>query len=99
VRRARLLIVATPDSFLTRRVVEVARAANPSIEIVVRTHSHAEFERLRREHRGTIVMGEHELARAMLLHALRHFGVPRERALLLVQDEPGAQVEVDADRR
>ena len=99
VRRARLLIVATPDSFLTRRVVEVARDANPGIGIVVRTHSHGEFERLRREHRGTIVMGEHELARAMLLHALRHFGVPRERALLLVQDEPGEQVEVDADRR
>ncbi|MCU0976751.1 MAG: Kef family K(+) transporter [Steroidobacteraceae bacterium] len=99
VRRARLLVVATPDSFLTRRAVEIARAANPGIEIVVRTHSYAEFERLRSEHRGTIVMGEHELARAMLLHALRHFGVPRERAQLLVQDEPGAQVEVDADRR
>ncbi len=99
VRRAKLVVVATPDSFLTRRVVEIARAANPGIEIVVRTHSYEQFERLRQEHRGTIVMGEHELARAMLLHALRHFGVPRERALLLVQDEPGAQVEADADRR
>jgi CPA2 family monovalent cation:H+ antiporter-2 len=99
VRRARLLIVATPDSFLTRRVVEVAREANPGIDIVVRTHSQGEFERLRREHAGTIVMGEHELARAMLLHALRHFGVPRERAQLLVRDEPDVEAQVEAERR
>jgi CPA2 family monovalent cation:H+ antiporter-2 len=99
VGRARLVIVATPDSFLTRRAVEIARHANPVVEIVVRTHSHEEYARLRREHSGTIVMGEHELARAMLLRALRHFGVPRERALLLVRDEPDAEVLAEAERR
>ena len=35
---ARLLVVATPDSFLARRIVEVARELNPAIDVVVRTH-------------------------------------------------------------
>ena len=61
VERARLLIVATPDSFLARRAVEIARLENPGIDIVVRTHSYEELARLRAEHGGRIIMGEHEL--------------------------------------
>jgi monovalent cation:H+ antiporter-2, CPA2 family len=99
VGRARLLIVATPDSFIARRAIEIAREARPGIDIVVRTHSHAELLRLQAEHVGKIIMGEQELARAMLLHALLHFGVPRERARLLVGDEPGEDLIADADRR
>ena len=44
--RARLLVVATPDSFQARRIVEVARARNPTIDVVVRTHKESEFEKL-----------------------------------------------------
>ena len=99
VEHARLLIVATPDSFLARRAVEIARQRNPGIDIVVRTHSHDELVRLRAEHSGRIIMGEQELARAMLHYALRHFGVPPERARLLIADPASADLSAEADRR
>ncbi len=99
VRGARLLIVATPDSFLARRVVEMAREANPAIDIVVRTHSDEEMEELKARHGGRIVMGERELARSMLLHVLRHFGVPPERARLLSRDETDAEPRPEAELR
>jgi CPA2 family monovalent cation:H+ antiporter-2 len=99
VAAARLLIVATPDSFIARRAVEIAREHNPSVDIVVRTHSHEELQRLRAAHSGGIIMGEQELARAMLHYALRHFGVPPERARMLVEDLPSTELETRAERR
>jgi CPA2 family monovalent cation:H+ antiporter-2 len=99
VATARLLIVATPDSFIARRAVELAREHNPAIDIVVRTHSHEEMERLRAEHAGRIIMGEQELARAMLHYTLRHFGVPPERTRMLVEDLPSHELATQAERR
>jgi CPA2 family monovalent cation:H+ antiporter-2 len=32
-------VVATPDGFQTRRIVELSRELVPGIELVVRTHS------------------------------------------------------------
>jgi monovalent cation:H+ antiporter-2, CPA2 family len=96
---ARLLIVATPDSFQARRTVELARASNPSIDIVVRTHSDEEFARLREQHVGRIIMGEQELARAMLEYALRRLGVPPDRARLLVEDQASKDLAAEAERR
>ena len=80
---ARLLVVATPDSFLARRIVEVARQLNPTIDVVVRTHSESEFKALEALGAGRVVMGERELARGMLEYSLRSLGVPRERAQAL----------------
>ncbi len=71
---ARLLVVATPDPFQARQVVELARAANPGINIVVRTHTTAEqayFERLKV---GRVVMGEREMALGMAHYALVSLG-------------------------
>jgi CPA2 family monovalent cation:H+ antiporter-2 len=96
---ARLLIVATPDSFQARRTVELARASNPSIDIVVRTHSDEECARLREQHVGRIIMGEQELARAMLEYALRRLGVPPDRARLLVEDQASKDLAAEAERR
>jgi monovalent cation:H+ antiporter-2, CPA2 family len=39
---ARLLVVTAPEPFRARRIVEVARAANPRIVVAVRTHSASE---------------------------------------------------------
>ena len=78
--RARLLVVATPDSYQARRIVEVARAQNPTIDVVVRTHKESEFEKLEKLGAGRVVMGERELARGMLEYSLRSLGVPPERA-------------------
>ena len=40
-RRARLIVVATPEGYQTRRVLDLARQINPSIVMAVRTHSEA----------------------------------------------------------
>jgi CPA2 family monovalent cation:H+ antiporter-2 len=80
VERARLIVVATPDSFLARRIVELAREMNPGIDVVVRTHSEDEFKALEALGAGRVVMGERELARGMLEYSLRSLGVPQERA-------------------
>jgi len=80
IERARLLAVATPDSFQARRILEVARQLNPGIDVVVRTHSEEEFKTLESLGAGRVVMGERELARGMLEYSLRSLGVPQERA-------------------
>jgi K+:H+ antiporter len=65
VARASLLVVATPNTFQVRKMVETARALNPRIETLIRTHSDDEAALLRRDNLGTVFMGEHELALAM----------------------------------
>ncbi|MGE5200423.1 MAG: NAD-binding protein, partial [Rhodospirillaceae bacterium] len=96
---ARLLIVATPDSYRARRVLELAEAANPGIQAVVRTHSEDELARLRKTVNGHVVMGERELARTMLLYVLRQFGVPPERARRLAGEPSSADLDAEAERR
>jgi CPA2 family monovalent cation:H+ antiporter-2 len=84
IAEARLLVVATPDSFLARRIVELARQLNPTIDVVVRTHSADEFKALEALGAGRVVMGERELAHGMLEYSLRSLGVPRDRAQAIV---------------
>jgi CPA2 family monovalent cation:H+ antiporter-2 len=80
IAHARLLVVATPDSFQARRIVERAGELKPGIDIVARTHSDSEFSKLEALGVGRVVMGERELARGMLEYALLSLGVPAERA-------------------
>jgi CPA2 family monovalent cation:H+ antiporter-2 len=75
-RRAGLLILAIPDGFEARRVLEIARRLNPQIRTVVRTHSESELKRLQAAGVGLAVLGERELALAMANYALGHFGFP-----------------------
>jgi monovalent cation:H+ antiporter-2, CPA2 family len=70
VARASMLVIATPDTVGVRRMVEVAKMLNPTIDIVVRTHSDEEAELLRKERVGKVFMGEHELALGMISHVL-----------------------------
>jgi CPA2 family monovalent cation:H+ antiporter-2 len=80
ISQARLVVVATPDSFQARRIVELARQHNPRIDVVVRTHKQDEVAELERLGANRVVMGERELARGMLEFSLRSLGVPAERA-------------------
>jgi CPA2 family monovalent cation:H+ antiporter-2 len=80
IRNAKVIVIATPDGFQARRIVELARQLNPAIEVVVRTHSHSEFKALEQLGANRVVMGERELARGMLEFSLRSLGVPQERA-------------------
>jgi CPA2 family monovalent cation:H+ antiporter-2 len=85
IERARLLVIATPDGFHARRILELARAKNPNIAIVVRTHSSEELRYLIRQGVDRAVMGELELALEMTEYALRSLGVSEDRCKLLTQ--------------
>jgi len=76
IARARMLVIAIPDAFDVRRMIEIARALNPGIETVVRTHSDEEATLLRSENAGTVFVGEHELAIGMTRHVLERIAVP-----------------------
>jgi CPA2 family monovalent cation:H+ antiporter-2 len=74
VARASMLVIATDDTVGVRKMVRVARALNPPIEVVLRTHNDEEAELLRNENIGEVFMGEHELALGMSRHVLSRFG-------------------------
>ena len=80
IARARMLVIATPDTFDVRRMIEIARALNPGIETVVRTHSDEEAALLRSENAGTVFVGEHELALGMTRHVLERVATPAARS-------------------
>jgi len=71
---ARLLIVASPDPYQTRRVIEIARQANPGIEIAARTHSESGESYLMQQGVIRAFMGERELALSMAHYALVRMG-------------------------
>jgi len=80
IHRARLLVIATPDTLNVRRMIEIARTVNPRIETVVRTHSEQEAELLEKEGAGKIFLGEHELATSMSQYVLGRYAVKVEQA-------------------
>jgi monovalent cation:H+ antiporter-2, CPA2 family len=63
---ARCLLVAIPDAFEGGQVVAQARAANPNLPIIARSHSEEETAHLMKHGASKVIMGEHEIARAML---------------------------------
>ncbi len=64
------LVVAIPNAFESGQIVEQARAASPLIEIVARAHTDAEIDHLVGLGANTVIMGEREIARAMVKHLL-----------------------------
>ncbi len=75
VARASVLLIATPNTFQMRKMVEIARTLNPKIETLLRTHSDEEAALLEEQNLGKVFMGEHELALAMIHHVLGRMGV------------------------
>ena len=63
---ARCLLVAIPDAFEGGQVVAQARAINPGLYIIARSHSDEETEHLKKHGASKVIMGEHEIAMAML---------------------------------
>ena len=50
IANAAMLVIATPDTLGVRKMVEVARALSPGIEVVVRSHNEDESKLLEAEH-------------------------------------------------
>jgi CPA2 family monovalent cation:H+ antiporter-2 len=70
IARASVLVIATPDTFHVRTMVETAKMLNPTIRCVVRTHNEEEAELLRKETGGKVFLGEHELAGSMTRYVM-----------------------------
>jgi CPA2 family monovalent cation:H+ antiporter-2 len=87
--RARLLVVAVPDPYQARAIIDLARSANPAIDTVARTHSESERAYLERHGVGLALIGERELALGMARYALVSMG----------SGEDEADATVDAIRR
>jgi CPA2 family monovalent cation:H+ antiporter-2 len=64
--QARCLLVAIPDAFEGGQVVQQARAINPALSIIARAHSEPEIAHLMKHGATLVVMGEHEIAKAMI---------------------------------
>ncbi len=77
ITHAALLVIATPDTFHVRRMVEIARMLNPSIKAVVRSHNENEAALLREDTGGKVFVGEQELAASITRHVVETL---RERA-------------------
>lgn len=104
IKAARCLLVAIPDAFESGQVVEQAHHINPDLPIIVRAHSAAQKEHVSKYGATRVVMGEQEIARAMVATVP---DAPRDPILRAVEDadleladEPSADVlgpKADAD--
>ena len=75
IARAGMLVIAIPDTFHVRQMMEIARTLNPGIQFVIRTHSDEESALLRKESPAAVFMGEHELALGMTRHVLERLAL------------------------
>lgn len=73
IAKAAMLVIATPDTLNVRHMADTARTLNPTIEILLRTHSEDESIMLRKEGIGDVFYGEEELAKGMSSHILNRF--------------------------
>ena len=63
---ARGLLVAIPDAFEGGQIVAKARAISTTLPIIARAHSEEEIAHLKHHGANTVIMGEQEIAKAMI---------------------------------
>ena len=63
---ARWLVSAIPNPFEASNLIETARIANPSLQIIARAHNDAEVKHLTEYGANLIIVGEREIARGMI---------------------------------
>jgi K+:H+ antiporter len=74
------LLVAIPDAFEGGQIVMQARAVNPDLLIIARAHSEEEILHLKKHGASTVIMGELEIAKAMIEDVRNAVTVPKQRA-------------------
>jgi CPA2 family monovalent cation:H+ antiporter-2 len=93
VEHARLVIVASSDPHVSPLIVERAKALNPALDFVVRTHGDEETAQLRSiSPKVQAVHGQRELAVQMARYSLRRFGVNAVEAEAIAQGLRGRPV-------
>lgn len=73
IAHAAMLVIAIPDTLHVRQMAETARALNPAVEVVVRSHSEEESALLRADGVGAVVVRDEALAQSMARHVLNHY--------------------------
>ena len=81
----RVLVVAIPDPFATRLLVERARAMYPDLNVIARAVNEAEALKLRNFGAVDAIVAEHEVALELVRHSLHRFGIDQRQALAIVQ--------------
>ncbi len=76
VARAKVLVIATPDTIGVKTITRLAHQLRPDLPIIVRTHSDEEADDLRSEPNLEVYMGEAELAQSMTRAVLEHAPAP-----------------------
>jgi CPA2 family monovalent cation:H+ antiporter-2 len=74
------LLVAIPGAFEGGQIVMQARAVNPGLLIIARAHSEEEVLHLKKHGASTVIMGELEIAKAMIKDVRNAVTVPKQRA-------------------
>ncbi|UST55146.1 Kef family K(+) transporter [Comamonadaceae bacterium OTU4NAUVB1] len=74
IAKARVLVIATPDTLHVQQMIETARLLNPGILTVIRSHNEEEAGLLAKDISVTVFLGEHELAQSMARRVLQHAG-------------------------
>ncbi|MDB5747908.1 MAG: sodium:proton antiporter [Massilia sp.] len=70
IARAAVMVIATPDTFHVRTMIETAKMLNPAIRCVVRTHNEQEAALLRLDTGGKVFLGQQELAGNMTRYVI-----------------------------
>ena len=78
IEEAKVLVVAISDPFITRRTVQVAKAINPKIHVVVRTRYLRELEELHDIGADDVVPEEFETSIEIFALVLRTYNLPQE---------------------
>jgi len=65
IANASMLVIATANTIDVRKMIEIAKTLQPTIQFVIRTHSDDESRLLKAENVGKIFYGEEELAIGM----------------------------------
>jgi CPA2 family monovalent cation:H+ antiporter-2 len=76
--RARLVVVAAPDAYQARAILALAQRLNPTVEVIVRTHSDEERVFLEANGAARAMVSERELAVSLARQALRRLDVEHD---------------------
>lgn len=73
--KAVAIIVAVPNPYEARRIVEAARLVKPSIKVLVRAHNDVEMDYFAAQKVDLSVMGPREVGRRMVEYVREHLGM------------------------
>jgi CPA2 family monovalent cation:H+ antiporter-2 len=84
ISKAQSLFIAMPNVFEAGQVIEAARKVNPTLHIISRAHSDSEVTYLRERGATDVILGEEEIARAMIDYATTESIIVRNKPDIVI---------------